>query len=80
MDDTSTPVCPHCGAALVITAAEAVPAAAAVDPEVFMALPYRTSSTARWVCRGHGDVGRVVVAVVDDVTEFVAPANDDVVA
>jgi hypothetical protein len=48
-----------------------VPVEAVASADVFMALPYRISSTARWVCREHGDMGRVVVAVVDDHVEFV---------
>ena len=40
-------------------------------PEEFMALPFRQSSAARWECDNHGDMGRVVVAVVDDVVRFI---------
>ena len=42
-----------------------------MGPETFMALPFNESSSARWVCDDHGDVGRVVVAVVDDEVRFV---------
>ena len=44
---------------------------ASMGPETFMALPFSESSSARWVCDDHGDVGRVVVAVVDDEVRFV---------
>lgn len=42
-----------------------------------MALPYRVSSTARWECDAHGDVGRVIVWVVDDEIAFLPVPTPD---
>ncbi len=61
--------CPRCGATLAIVGRTVH--SKSMGPEAFMALPFSESSSARWVCDDHGDVGRVVVAVVDDEVRFV---------
>ena len=71
MDTPASISCPVCRRPLAIRASGAVPVEAVASADVFMTLPYRVSSTARWVCGEHGDMGRVVVAVVDDHVEFV---------
>lgn len=65
------PQCPECGRPLSI---EGLPTMTAGD---FMALPFRVSSAARWVCDEHGVMRGVVVSVVDDRVEFVDPAGSD---
>lgn len=67
--------CPKCSNQLVIETDGSVDPDDVATPDDFMKLQYRLSSTARWSCPEHGDIGRVTVAVIDDHVEFVPPED-----
>jgi len=62
--------CPECGEVLTIDA-PGLTRPSTMSATEFMALPFRQSASARWVCASHGEVGNVVVAVIDEDVAFV---------